>query len=1219
MAKEAARVLSPEKASRVAAEVENVQEAGADKSSREVASFIAQIAQIVDVAELKARVEALEIKQKSGKLTDKEAGLLNKLVKLYDQRMGAVRDEVSELVEKIRSGSLNKSQGANEAKNLLKRKGEYLKNGSQDDKKTLRDLEESLIQAIDLVPDSDEVDSKLAREIVDFRREKMTKLPAPSDVLIKASRVLEQHENKMIEGTRRGLSAKAREPDTIEKSIVGYNPEKKTKIVGGKEKIVEGDRRFFHMARRVTNPNNAAIFEQDIDLLVSGKYERRVGKLGGGELGKELAVYNDFRNMWRRVRNQEILEDVNAGRPARVSVTVGEGAAKAKLDFSGTRRQRLEDLMAVITGEDAAKDVEVNWISKVGKIGTIEAEKVWEKVKKWNMQYGQFEERVDKLDGRMTGRLMEISGSRGKASEGVREGEQIPPELRSVAVMRTVETLPDGTTRMVLTEEGKRQQQNQRVLQKAYQEAAADMGWGDKRDETAPRVSGDMARYMRRMLRRGMPGFDPNSPEMMAQMSMYDNLTPEAATARAEHVFQSIMRTQESSRDPKNQMQAYELYALLGSESIPESVRDKLAANLALYDVRVFQSSAEDVESWAGTASFLWKEAYEILESDSIPLFEDAGGKMVGVRFKDIQNSYELYTTSDKNSPQRRFWMDEVNGSTTSPDLEKRALNMRRFMAFEVGKQMGIEIEEQRDGSLLIITPLEKWQDRLGPDTDEASFFRLFGLSENGTIRLSNVEGVARTAFDAKYDPENDYYLKSSWYFENVLGFSNITLRSVEVEQGGSDGKLWKWIPNILHKIHGTGMFHYFHQKEMGLNPFLKKIEVIDSLWRSMFSWKIGEGKGVFTQKLAEEVRGISGGDETTEQSFWKWFKDSVMSSDHKKYGNGYMLPIGEIRDRSAENAANFGIDNFNWRNILKNRLKMTDSQLVGRNLNGSAGAQIFLENFSFDVLNYDSLEHATIKDFVKYSGVSNKYFVAVKNFIDYPMHKTFKGLWEVLSEYHGIRNNTFKKFAQIQGLFQRFSRFGSGYETFINSEGVEASQVWRVSVDPNNRENRFVREVKKYVVGADGVVKNIDGQVMYREGNIPWTDGIDPFDGRPQAWSPGARRGLPLKGWVVERQEMYDALREGIYTPEQFGYVMRRWRAKLWFDIDWDIDTNTFAEAFAKSIKKNPASIFKFLYTIPRGFFADILRLTFLDIQEFMKPFNKEVNKSLGTDLLPA
>lgn len=1218
--KEVAKVLSPERASRVAAEVENIKEAGTENATNEVGGFITKIIQTADLAEVKTKVGVLEGKQKIGKLTDKEASSLNRLVKLYSQRMSDVREEAQVIVEGIHTGTIDKATGLVKAKNLLHQKGEFLRTGSVDDRKLYAQLAEDLELAVHLIPEEDIIDSKEARKLVEFRHERMGELPAPGVVLDKAGVILEKHEEKMLEGTRRGLAGEVRKEEIVKASIEGYNPTKKRETFKGKQRIIDGDRRFFHMARKVTNPTNAIVFEEDVDYLVGGKYEQKVSGLGEDELNKELVAINEFNNMWRKIRNQEILDKVKKSGPSRVEVVLGEGSAKTKVDFVGNRRQRLEELMNFVTGSEIDRDLEIGWIEKVGKTTRAEAEEVWNRNKEWKDQYGSFEDQLDKLQGRMTKDWMKKGGSRSVKTEFVREGDEIPREMRVVAAMLTEETLPDGKTRMVLTEEGKRQQAHQKEWAKAYGDVAHEMGW-DSRDDSNPRQrnKGDMARYMSRVLRRGMPDMDPNSPEMMSQMSMYDNLTPEAATAKAEQVFQNIMRTQESSRDPKNQMQSYQLYGLLGSEAIPGDVRDKIAASLALYDVRVFQSSAEDYEAWAGTASFLWKEAYEILEQDSTPLFEDALGKMVGVRFKEIQNSYELYTTSDKSSKQRRFWMDQINGGSTSPDLEARALNMRKFMAFETGKQMGMKVEMQEDGSLKIMTPLGEWQDKLGPNTDEASFFRLFGLNKNGTRRLSEKDGISRTEYDPSYNETNDYYLKSSWYFENVLGFSNITLRSVEVEQGGSDGKLWKWMPNILHKINGLGIFHYFHQKEMGLNPFLKKLEVLDSLWRSMFSWKIGEGKGVFTQKLAEEVGNVSGGDVAKEAKFWDWFKDSIMSSDHKKYGNGYMLPIGEIRDRAEKNASSFDISTFDWKNILKNRLRMTDQQLDGKNLTGQSGAKLFLEHFSFEALNYDSLDHATIKDFVKYSGVSNKYFTAAKAFVDYPSHKTFKGLWEVLSEYHGIRNNTERKFFEINMLFQRFTTEGAKYTTFKRKNGTEASEVWKVDANQSDPEHKFVREKKGYEVRANGIVTNKDGQVMYREGEISWWDGIDPFDGRPQARSPGARRGLPIKSWVVQRQEMYDSLREGVYSPEQFGFIMRRWRSKLWFDVDWGIDEKTFAEAFKRTIKENPASVLKLLYTIPRGVFADILRLTFLDIQEFLKPFNKEINKSFGTDILPA
>lgn len=1207
---EVAQVYTPEQVK----SAKDVTSGGKEESKSKLFDILKKVFYGVSLEKTEKELGVIQQRAEEGLVDEADQTLLGHLKKVVVEREKTIAKQVGEINEKVKAGDTPEAQRL--AAEFLNNYGRHLQGTPEGDEK-FRQLSDLVRGVVDtsakaeelpegvLGPDDEKKMVTVGFDILNFRDEAKDKgytEDRADNVLKKIDRVMTTARKKAAIEGEEGLQAilrRARERDE-RPSTQGKLRDRHTLEVALGQSGITGNK------ERATMETVDAFNSGDVERLWEG--ERGRESTLGPKDKQDLAQLTEMTSRsLREVKNNMVFQEIGNGID-RKAVTVHVAGEPVEISLVGSARSRVEQISSFLTGDPANRDREIGYIRSASGVNQEVAERTWDRLAQWQTGVGEFEKSLERLSNRMYG---EVEGRRTAQEVGLLGRKGIEEELGDEGLFGV-----RSEANLVYEDPAQPGEMRRTSWARARQAELAGIAYDPESEWRTATTETKVAEFRERA-RRGYADAVAGRAREFGGYGRF--LPPEAATWSEETVRDriretvfTIMRTQESSRDPKNQTNTWTLYELYSLANAPADAIEKWTAVLALYDVSMFMGSVEDYEQWAKVTSFMWKEAWEVLEDQKEVLVTDRVGEEVTLGFKEIQTLLELRTSTEKaeagapinerRAEARNVWLAEI---MKSGDLTELGINKRRFLAVVLANRMGLNLEIRGRDKKLEFVPREgqdvnaELQRRMG--VGKKGFMRLLGLDEDGVRLLTTSETTARGnskqyVHDEHYDADADLYGDYLWYINNTISFMHMTNRSVEIERGG-DGKFWKYMPNILRKLHGNAMYHYYNQKGMGLNPFLRQMRVVDSFWRSIYGWRIDMGKGVFTKDFADTIFPQFGNDRNAKRDFNTWFMRAVTTSEQEQFGFGNILSVSEIRDRENVEKAlkEYKFGNVEWRDVLK-RLGMSDTQLNG-NTRGAAGARLFLENFSYGLFNYDSLDHNTMADYVKYTGVSNKWFNEVQNFINHPNHGNIKALQDILTNYHGLGENTEKKAGYLMDTYFRATRTGWEYETFKTKD--EAGVGPSANAVEEYRENGDRKERQVY---------DEDGNVVYATEKVKWTDGLLSINRPHSKGMPMGRRGYPAKPLVHRKQELYDLLREGALHPGDFNKYMARWRANAWLGIDWDRD-----ESFLQAVGRQPLKSLLWVFYIPRGFLVDVLGLKWSELEYFFAPGKEEVKKAIG------
>lgn len=770
-----------------------------------------------------------------------------------------------------------------------------------------------------------------------------------------------------------------------------------------------------------------------------------------------------------------------------------------------------------------------------------------------------------------------------------------------------------------------------------------------------------------RMNQRGMMAqlFDREYEELIARKTPPDvaeRIVQTKIHERIESLVFQIMRTQDGSREAVNQMSSWELFELFGHRFVNADTRDLWQARLGLYDVSVYAGSAESIEDWSKIASFMPKEfLWMVFDEDAIKnviqfqVENPATGvkelKSVSLSMKGMLSALEMKVPGTDKSA-REIWMGEILGSD---DMSKIDRNKRRFFAFALGLQMGVEFEMSGDKFQVKNNPANMERARIGIEQGkEIMILNMVGLDSNGEVvkldyfkNLTGGDELKASKMLADFE-KNDIWGQYGWYVNNALMFNHLTLNSVELERGGNAKGMWRYMPNVLRKLHGAAMKHYFNQKDMGM---VHARDMVDSYWRSFIAWKLR--KGVFSgnenvrgdikeavkrggakwaRKRREGLLAGVGVGEIEEIGFDQFYYEVAFAEDLKENEgvNGSLRSIEDVRNLASaegikteayksivEKWKNFDpTGTFNWGPLLEVMGVYSHPSVTGE-----TGLRLFLQHYDkYKLMNWKGVQHGDWRDFIKYTGKSNEAF---NNFIPITEHP---GSDELISKiarhiegYLGTQGK--EAFAtKYASWSMRMRRSSWSYETKINREGKEASEKWDVygrdrdgNIDKNIQDSREIARAKKmgYVIGKDGYVYDKKGEVVYRTAEKAWYSQIGLF--KPFGWgSPMIARGMPQESWTEQKKILKQYLRNRTWNPDRYAQENMRFQARLMFGANLEKLPKNALETVkltAKDLIYHPWKIPLLLYTIPRGILVN-LGVDLELVTDFFNPGVKAVQK---------
>ncbi len=770
-----------------------------------------------------------------------------------------------------------------------------------------------------------------------------------------------------------------------------------------------------------------------------------------------------------------------------------------------------------------------------------------------------------------------------------------------------------------------------------------------------------------RMNQRGMMAqmFDIQYEELIARKTPPDvaeRIMQGKIHERIESLVFQIMRTQDGSREAVNQMSSWELFELFGHRFVDSDTRDLWQARLGLYDVSVYAGSAESIEDWSKIASFMPKEfLWMVFDEDSIknviqfqvdnPTTGVKELKSVSLSMKGMLSALEMKVPGTDKSA-RDIWMGEILGSD---DMSKIDRNKRRFFAFALGKQMGVEFEMVGDKFQVKNDPANNERARIGIEQGkEIMILNLVGLDSNGEVvkldyfkGLTNGDELKASKMLADFE-KNDIWGQYGWYVNNALMFNHLTLNSVELERGGSAKGMWKYMPNVLRKLHGAAMKHYFNQKDMGM---VHARDMVDSYWRSFIAWKlrggvfsgnensagdikeaVKRGGAKWSRKKREGILAGVGVGEVGEIGFDQFYYEVAFLEDLKTNEgvSGSLRSIEDVRylatadgvrteayKKIVEKWRNFDATGaFNWGPLLE-AMGVTNHP----NVTGEVGLRLFLQHYDkYKLMNWKGVQHSDWRDFIKYTGKSNEAF---NNFIPITEHP---GSDELISKiarhiegYLGIKGK--EAFAtKYTSWSMRMRRSSWSYETKINREGKEASEKWDIygrdrdgNIDKSIQDSREIARAKKmgHVIGKDGYVYDKNGEIVYRTAEKAWYSQIGLF--KPPGWgSPMIARGMPEESWTDQKKILKQYLRNRTWSPDRYAQENMRFQARLMFGANQEkLPKNVLemTKLTAKDLLSHPWKLPALLYTIPRGILIN-MGIDLELVTDFFNPGVKAVQK---------
>ncbi|MBP9670075.1 hypothetical protein KBD75_01590 [Candidatus Woesebacteria bacterium] len=873
----------------------------------------------------------------------------------------------------------------------------------------------------------------------------------------------------------------------------------------------------------------------------------------------------------------------------------------------GNLKKRLKDAFKIIdfdVVDPADIDTQKSFLLATG-ITQVQADKIWDNAQEWSSNYSKFSRGVDQL------RRESFRAEYGREHRYTEEAKDIRDMSGENEQMKWHQLIEKRINdEPIYTEEGKRRKRQLEEVKLNFEEVGKDSEgnpiWKIK-DNSFLVYSAEMQQNISELPQELQQQLEEE--RQRAREKMNSMQTPEEAIEwlrdEVEKQIYQIYDTGDSSRAPGNQMASMRLYMYMGMMPGEADFKTKWMARLSIYDVKMFMSGVENYEEWAKVNSFLPIEFRSYLHKDDMEIGEfihNGNPKKIKLNFADV---YTFYEEQDGSSGDPRdIWIARLLGAK---NMEEVDLAKRQIMASYLGKQMGISFKFEKENGKEVFRQVGN--DTLTHRGSEVSLLKLVGLDENG----QRIKEKLRVAGDI--DLKSIY----GWYMDMPVDMGHLDLRWIGLERGGTRGDWWPQQMNGLRKLHGLSQVDYHKRKNMSMETAVNEM---DSGWRSALSWKLfethkGSDQTVYFQdvetKLSEQ--GIT--DKKKKEAFFGVIKQAVYLPEFFENGGlGELRSIAEVRGLAgnelskvlAEYTKFDSSNTFNWKSIIE----MMGAEIPpGTNVVGRAGVEVFLKNFSLHrLITYDGIPHNLVADFIKYTGYSEAYWKASVKAGDHIWDmKIQKELVEAVKAYHGKKGGGWKS----KQLLQRQVRKGAmanieGQETYINSKGEEAAELWKPS---SNSEINDARS-RGWRIDKDGYVVDENNRYQYRPGKIGYWDGFgSPF----KNWSKGSaagRHGHPTTNWKTAKEITKGYLKSRMLTPEQYWVENKRFKYAMYFDVDVPWQENPDMKLVFKALLKKPWKIALLPYTILRGLAVD-LGLQTEDVVEFFSPLGKEISKQLS------
>lgn len=1197
-----------------------------------------------------------ELQDETGELEEGEIGLLKGFQNLVKKRGAEIDDRVGEIFQLLKSNQPNSADNARSyAEALLEEYGGNDVAFAVGDEKhgRMKDLVKGILDKHTELDTKTEGDRKDAVELLRFETSVMEverKAPSESKLLSEADKVIATRGRAEA---RKGVEALKDRPELKRKWEDIYTQQARDKL----ESVVrrrlgvnnQEYREFMNGISRVTEARDiekdivvqAKIVQESINAEIKGlDYDKKARSLALNALSEAYRDLDRKRRTLNKVRADYMVQDVDqADYPMRRILRdsgVIEVDGKELYKLTGSRKLRVFEALDFVGGTDESEDQDILVIAEALVPGTrnsreprvlAEARKILERHKEWERDIATTEKGILQLQEITSDALLKNREYSRKRSGLDVDGNVDGLDDRKWMKMHTMVVGYTESGDPIYTAEG---QEKRRFLDR----------YEIRIDEEGKLVAeNDFVSSMARS--EGMMTREQQQQRAVRLRNLEARLVGKSAKERQdiihdriEEVIHEIFRTEDSSREPANQMNSWELYDLIGRAEVGDVFKNLWMARLALYDVSVFSGSAEDYESWAKIASFMPKEFLSMLfDHDKIEhifsFTKNGDTKHVHLEFKDILGAFEHQVVGSKRD-QRDIWLGEILGSK---DLGNLSLNKKRFLAYVIGQQMGVEVSIDPDGKM-IVTRGDAMVTT--PEGLQIHIFNLAGLNSEGREFTKEEEKLPEYEVQQRFDLSSKYM----WYINNAIIFQHMTLKSVELERGGGSAGWWKYMPNILRKIHGGSQSHYFNSKDMGM---VHVRNLVDSMWRSFYGWRMFSSDTGLLSEVNAKVGDRYASREKSKKvkKFTSFLKEVAYASDYKELEgvNGSTRSNADVRffasDAGRRTKAFKDIElsygefdpdgTFDWTEILT--LMGVDERIIqnaGGSVIGRSGMELFLKHYNvYGLLNFKGLDHNWWKDHIKYSGNSYEYFGKAVPLANNPASDDLiaqqgrhvegylgtRGMEVTVSRFYGL--SQVQKRPDIRG-----------YKTNVGKDGNEKSEkwtIWKVDkdgetlLDSNGNkiiDEKEVRNAEKLGLRVNretGLVVDQDNVIQYRPGRVGYLDGaFDPF--RP--WSHGSpymKRALPKESWKEQKSVLKTFLRNRLWSPERYMQENMKFNVRLFTDVSLDkLPKNKveFLKIMATTYLKNPL---RMIY-IFRGLWI-LNPLVWEDLVELYKPLGKELS----------
>ncbi len=1245
--REAIQVISEETMRKVKVE-------GADKSvANEVQHTFLEILKSFSFKQLDQQLDALRIKHQAGNLDENDLELFKKLRVVHTVRKTEIQDNVANVFKLSKEGKVR--QASLLAKKLIKDGSEPIPDTvvSQDQRKELAVFAS---QAVKVVADQETGD--LAYE-------------THKDDLISAEAISENGA-RLVNKLDKTIDQEVIQKDFI---TIGQEVEKQdaedvlTSIYNVKNSI-ENEAAPLD-ARLVKTPDKKELkrrlkmtaLGEEVEPILSDLLDNgtrsiqsvvdRVAR--GEEVGrKELEKYiGELYKSKKFLDSERVAAGLTAdhGRKMikrKVKLEIG-GYDLGTLRKGATKKERLDCVLKLVTGEQPWTDVEkVDLLVDALNIPVAErprAEAILGAAQAWESKYGIFAEKVEGLKSGIENVLHPAPSQEEErmyrqyiASGGNSKSFRELGVLRPGVIMSGVN---DQDT--VLTEYGKE-------VQKQMTEFELKVYVGKDRDGHDKFRAETNAEYWDRRKNEGsVPsnhgGMGGRSIELqkITGGKKFRELDPAEANKIVgkvkegiEDMVGRIMATQDSSRAPNNQPLSWEINELMSWLDTKEDAdfRDLWQARLGTYDQSAVLGSVGKKDAHEQIAGYVPREWLAILFEDEINFgsYRDLSGeiKQYNLTSKHVHTMLSEQVPGE-NIDRTDIWMGRILGAQS---LEESGLMKRRFMAFLLGEQRGVEFAFDANNNFNIVNNPENIKRAKSLiDGKEMNIFTEVGLSKDGSwMDPKKVPPEIYEEFE-KYD-----LFATKWFFLNQsLTRHRIELTENELERGGNENGWWAQSVNAFRKLHGRSARDYTEEKYMGMTS---SRAAMDSYWRSFPAWKMmskdKDGDYFVIHKLMKGLEeALPGITKEQKDDFVAMFEHIAYMPERFEIGSllgkpdtikhgygGGLRATADVRhmeegewDSIVNSVFSIGKSNtFNWKPILE--IMMPEKAMAGglpANLKGLSGLEMFKKNYDVNqFIDYGSLMQGFWVDFLSYTGAQAKIWDNMSELstnLANPQLQT-----TVIKQIRGFDDGLANAKA-TEWLAKITNETGmdlTGYDTLVNKDGEETSKKWRIIDNGDRKELDYVKELG-YTRLNNGHVIDKNGHYVARPGKISFFNNFNDLNAKKSLGSPWIGRDFVAVSWEDKRDLVYGYLRTfNISDPKIWRDAHARFNASMYFGAELDAHEAPTMKNVIKHLNRYPWKYVLLPYTILRGIYTDA-PISWGMIIEGWGPFGKQLGRIFG------